>query len=215
MPANTPNRLYPYPLPADPTDIPGDMQRLAEAIDDDVCQLTADVHGRPAARFRGTGTYASPTPAFPVNGPPTPYTARVPFDVVDFNTANIQMNSANVGDRMIFPQDPGYYFALATVYVPVLTVAGASTIFMGLQIRRADGTNPGSLLPSTRLAGCSHNVPVDANDRNVRVMSLGVGVFMNGSTDAFSVEWRADTTPDVAEYVIGERTLTILKMTES
>lgn len=36
MPANTPNRGYPYPLPADPVNIPGDLQSLAEDIDDDI-----------------------------------------------------------------------------------------------------------------------------------------------------------------------------------
>jgi len=80
---------------------------------------------------------------------------------------------------------------------------------------RGDYTNPTSLATAPRLGGTSHNVPVDANDRNVRVLSLAVGCFMNGTTDAFSVEFRADTTPNTAGYVIGERTITILKMTQS
>jgi hypothetical protein len=33
MPANTPNTDLPYPLPADPIDTAGDIQRLAEAVD--------------------------------------------------------------------------------------------------------------------------------------------------------------------------------------
>lgn len=212
MPASTPNRLYPYPLPGDPTDIPGDMQRLAEAIDDDVCALGTGFTARPVARFRGTGTYASPTPAFPVNSPPNIFTARIPFDTTDFNTANITLSSTGVGDRLIFPEDPGFYFAFATVYVPVNTVAGTTVTFMGLQIRRGDITNS-TLGASVRLGGSSSNVPVDADDRNVRVQVLGVGAYMNGTTDAFSIEWRVDTTPDTASYIINERTLTILKMT--
>jgi hypothetical protein len=215
MPALTPNRFYPYSLPGDPADVPAALQALAEAIDADVCALQDGLSGRPVARFRGTGTYDSPSPTHPVNSPPTPYTDRVPFDTVDFNTANVTMMSSAVGQRLIFPEDPGFYFALATVYVPVLTVAGATVTYMGLQLRRGDATNPTSLLPAPRLGGSGHNVPVDANDRNVRVLSLGVGAFMNGTTDAFSVEFRADTTPDVAAYTIGERTITILKMTQS
>jgi hypothetical protein len=83
---------------------------------------------------------------------------------------------------------------------------------MGLQIRRADITNP-TLGASSRLGGVSSNFPVDADDRNVRVQALGLGAYMNGTTDAFSIEWRVDTTPDTASYVINERTFTLLKMT--
>jgi hypothetical protein len=216
MPAFTPNRSYPYSLPGDPADVPAALQSLAEAIDADVCALQNGLTGRPVARFRGTGPFASTSTSRPnVNAPSTPYEDRIPFNVTDFNTANVIMTSPDVGQRLIFPDDPGFYFALVTVYVPTFTIAGATVSFLGLQIRLGDYTNPTSLLPATRLAGCSHNVPVDANDRNVRVMSLAVGCFMNGTTDAFSVEFRADTTPDTAEYVIGERTITILKMTES
>lgn len=216
MPLNTPNRLYPYPIPADPTDIPGDMQRLAEAIDDDVCALQNGLTGRPVARFRGTGPFISESTARAnVNAPATPYDDRIPFNVTDFNTANVIMTSPDVGQRLIFPDDPGFYFALVTVYVPVFTIAGATVSYMGLQVRRGDFTNPTSLVPAPRLAGSSHNVPVDAFDRNVRVMSLGLGAFMNGTTDAFSVEFRADTTPNTSGYEIGERTITILKMTTS
>lgn len=35
MPANTPNRQYPYPLGPDPIDVAGDIKRLAEAVDAD------------------------------------------------------------------------------------------------------------------------------------------------------------------------------------
>lgn len=216
MPAFTVNRGYPYSLPADPANVPAALQSLAEAIDDDVCALQNGLTGRPVARFRGTGAYASTSTSRPfVNSPATPYDDRIPFDTTDFNTANVIMTSPDVGQRLIFPDDPGFYFALATVYVPTNTTAGATVNFLGLQIRRGDFTNPTSLLTAPRLGGCSHNVPVDANDRNVRVMSLSVGCFMNGTTDAFSVEFRADTTPDTASYVIGERTITILKMTTS
>jgi len=216
MPATTPNRFYPYPLPGDPTDVPGDLQALAEAIDEDVCALQTGLVGRPVARFRGTTPFTSESTArASVNAPATPYEDRIPFDTEDFNTANVIMTSQDVGQRLIFPDDPGFYFALVTLYVPTFTIAGATVNFLGLQIRRGDFTNPTVLVPAPRLAGCSHNVPVDANDRNVRVMSLSVGAFMNGTTDAFSVEFRADTTPNTSGYAIGERTITILKMTES
>ena len=216
MPGTTPNRFYPYPFPTDPTDVPGDLQRLAEAIDADVCALQDGLTGRPVARFRGTTPFVSESTARAnVNAPATPYDDRIPFNVTDFNTANVIMTSPDVGQRLIFPDDPGFYFAVATVYVPVFTIAGATVSYMGLQIRRGDFTNPTSLVPAPRLGGTSHNVPVDSFDRNVRVLQLAVGCFMNGTTDAFSVEFRADTTPNTAGYAIGDRTITILKMTQS
>lgn len=44
MPSTTANRAYPYPVAGDAVDIPGDMQRLASAIDTDVkaVKATAD-----------------------------------------------------------------------------------------------------------------------------------------------------------------------------
>lgn len=212
MPANTVNRGYPYPLPTDPADVPAALQSLAEAVDADVCDLL-QVPGRQVAQFRGTGTFASPSPSQPLSPPPTDHFYRVPFTVEEFDTIGVEMQSQEIGNRLIFPTVPGFYFALATVQVPVLTIGGATVTYMGLQIRKGDATNPLSL--ATRLNGASHNVPVDSNDRNVRIMSAGAGAFMNGTSDAFTVEWRADTTPNVSEYVINERVLTIIRMTQS
>lgn len=211
MPAFTVNRGYPYPLGSDPADVPGALQSLAEAIDDDVCAFQDTIANRPAARFVGTGPFASVSPTHPVNSPPTPYTDRIPFNVEVFNTANIVMMSEAVGYRLIWPQDPGFYFAVVTVSIPQLTLA-ATTDYLGLQVRRGDGTNPTSLVPAPRLAGTSN--PVGSGPQG-RILSLGLGVFMNGTTDAFSVEFRAATNPAVSEYVIGDRSITILKMTES
>jgi hypothetical protein len=211
MPAFTVNRNYPYPLPTDPADVPQALQDLAEAIDDDVCAFRDSVGNRPVARFTGTGPFASPSPTHPVNSPPTPYEDRIPFDTEMFNTANITMMSPSVGYRLIWPQDPGFYFAVVTVSVPQLTLA-ATTDYLGLQVRRGDGTNPTSLIPAPRLAGTSN--PVGSGPQG-RILSLGVGAFMNGTTDAFSVEFRAATNPAVSQYVIGDRSITILKMTES
>ena len=213
MPAFTVNRNYPYAIPADVTDIPQAFEDLATAIDADVCALQNGLTGRPVARFRGVGPFDSISPTHPVNAPPTPYTDRIPFNVTDFNTANVTMTSAEIGQRLIFPEDPGFYFAMVTLAVPPLTVAGASTLFLGLQIRRGDFTNPMSLVTAPLLAACANSASVTADDRNLRLMSLGCGVFMNGTTDAFSVEFRADTNPDVAAYTISDRTITILKMT--
>lgn len=211
MPALTANRAYPYATAGDPADVPFAMQALAEAIDDDVCQFGNGLTGRPVARYRGVGTYASPSPSQPLTPPPTDSYYRVPFTVEDFDTIGCSMQSQEAGNRLIFPASPGFYFAFATVYVPTLTLATTVT-FMGLQIRRGIISNPLAL--ASRIGGTSNNVPVDLVDSSMRLMTIGVGIQMDGVDDALCVEWRADTNPDVAEYVIGERTLTILKMTQ-
>jgi hypothetical protein len=55
MTATTPTRHYPYPLPADPFDVPGDMQALAEAVDDDVqANLANVIKPRKYVKLRGT-----------------------------------------------------------------------------------------------------------------------------------------------------------------
>lgn len=206
----TPNRLYPYADPADPADVAGHLQEMAEAIDADVCALTDAVASRPSARFRGTGTFVSESTAFPLTAPPFPSFFRLPFNIEDYDTADVDMQPQEVGNRLIKPNQAGFYFCLATLQVPTLTLA-ATVNFMGFQLRKGNAASP--LLGATRLSGDSHNIPVNADDRNVRIFSVGGGSFMNGTTDAFCLEFRADTTPDVAGYPVYERSLTLIKMT--
>lgn len=208
MPATTPNRFYPYPLPADPTDIPGDMQRLAEAIDDDVCALTDAVTGRPVSKFRGTEAFASLTTSLGSSVG----TVRLPWDTTDFNLVPCTMQSQEVGNRLIKPEVPGFYFATASLQVPTLTLAGTVNVLI-LQIRRGNAALP--LNVASFVAGVSHRVPVGADDQGVRLMTVSAGMFMNGTTDAWSIEFFADTTPDVAEYIVNERSLTVMRMTQS
>lgn len=208
MPASTVNRLYPYSIPGDPNDVPQALQDLVEAIDDDVCTLL-QTGGRPASRFRGTGTYNSPA-ASGIGGDTT---NRVPFDTIDFNNANVTMQTMVTGNRLLFPEDPGFYVGIATVQVPTLTTVVTSVDYIGLQIRRGNISSPAVL--ATRLAGGGNHIPANADDRNVRVIAVATGGFFNGTTDAFSIEFRAMTTPTIADYPIRERTLTILKMTQS
>lgn len=208
MPANTANRGYPYSLPTDPADVPGALQALAEAIDDDVCALTESVTGRPSSRFRGTGVFES----FTTSLGSTVGTRRLPFDTTDFNDVPATVLSQEVGFRLIQPDVPGFYAVVATLDVPVLTFA-ATIAQMRLEVRRCDSTNPS--LDGTLLAGTTHHFAVDGVDRNVRRFSVGTASFMNGTSNAFSVEFFADTTPDVPSYAVNERSLTILRMTTS
>lgn len=213
MVAFTPNRSYPYSTAGDPADVPAAMQSLAEAIDADVCAVMDSIEGREVARFRGTGTYSSPAASVTMDAPPFPAFYRLPFDTVDFDTVGVAVQSQDPQNRLMKPTVAGFYFAIATVAVPVLTVSGATVSFLEVAIHRGNATTPAT--GTSRQSGVSHNVPVEvAGDRNVRIFSTSSGGFFNGTTDAFAVEFRADTAPNIASYPIGERTLTILRMTQ-
>lgn len=54
MPATTPNRLYPYPVPSDPVDVPGDIQRLAESICADLQTVESMIRPRPIVQLRSS-----------------------------------------------------------------------------------------------------------------------------------------------------------------
>lgn len=213
MAAITPNRNYPYSTAGDPADVPFALQALAEAIDVDVCTLIDGVAPRQVARIRGTGSYASPTPSVAIGSPPFPSFNRVPFDTVDFDTVGIELQSQDPLNRLMKPTVPGFYFAIATVFVPVLTTAGTTVSFLDISINRGNASAPASV--ASRQASSSHNVPSISFGGPVRVFSVSSGGFFNGTTDAFSVNFRADTSPNIASYPIGERSLTILRMTQS
>jgi hypothetical protein len=67
MPGFTPQRGYPYPLPADPfhpagsPDDPGDIQLLAEAINDDIQGLDDLLQPRKLVKLRGGVNQVVPT----------------------------------------------------------------------------------------------------------------------------------------------------------
>lgn len=210
----TPNRNYPYSTPGDRADVPFALQALAEAIDVDLCALSDGVAPRQAARIRGTGTYASPTPSVAIGSPPFPSFNRVPFDTIDFDTVGVELQSQDPLNRLVKPTVAGFYFAIATVFVPTLTTSGVTVSFLDISINRGNASSPANT--ASRQASSSYNDPVNlTSDNGVRVFSVSSGGFFNGTTDAFSLNFRADTSPNVSSYPIGERSLTILRMTQS
>lgn len=213
MATTTPNRGYPYPnLGTDPNDIPGDLQALAEAIDADVCTLLNGVVGRPVARIRGTGTFQSLSAAGIVG---QPQVNRVPFDTVDFDPFGLlELGDQTINNRMVRVTQPGFYMAIMTIQVPTFTTAGVTVNYNRWQMRRGNVTTP-SVVAGVRISADSHNIPTNNDDANVRLMSAAGGAFFDGITDAYSCEFMAITTPTTPEYPVNERTLTVLRMTES
>lgn len=193
MVAFTPNRGYPYSQPADPVDIPGDLQRLAEAVDTDVAALTANIPLRPAIRFRGTDAIAAVT-FTPLNPG-----EELPFDFVSFDTG---LPYAISGDHItIRPQLPGYYYAVATISIPRPTTGTSRN---GLTVRIKKNT-------ITFTQNTNHLQP-SASD-GIRTGSARAGIHMNGTTDALVVEFASTLpTPALDQYTVTERTLTLVRM---
>lgn len=77
MAGTTPNRLYPYPTSGDAFDIPGDIERLAEALDVDMQLLFDSTIQRPFAKV----SWRSATNQTFVPDQAT----EVQFDYVDFD----------------------------------------------------------------------------------------------------------------------------------
>ena len=200
MPATTPNRFYPYPVPADTTDIPGDLQRLAEAIDTDLCDLTANIPVRPALRLRGTEAIVANT-FDPLNTG-----EELPFDIEDFNTGLPYLVSfGTVANEGFFwtmrPQLAGFYQVTGTVAIPRPTT-GTSRNRLEVQILK-------NTIPVSR----SGNYLQPSASDGIRTGSARTGIHMNGTTDSLALKFSSSVAAGgLDQYTITERTLTLVRM---
>lgn len=107
MPAFTPLRGYPYSIPADPTDVPGAIQDLAEAIDTDIATIRAAFPRRPSVQVSSTAPQLTGT-----LGTNTPLT----FDRVDFDSGGVLTN--DLWRQGWLNPGPGVWLVLGRVAVP-------------------------------------------------------------------------------------------------
>ena len=210
MPATTPNRSYPYPVPADRVDIPGDIQRLAESVDSDLCTLTQTIPVRPALRLRGTDTSAVFThPADPFPG------AAVHFDIEDFRTPGISYTLAHsisgTGQKAVLRiNEPGAFHVIGSLAVPRPT-DGVNRIEMRVFLRTGQsGAGP-------VVAARSVHLQPSASD-GIRTMSVstlirssGSGVAGEGYVSLWFLSHRSSLFSDDT-YTVGERSITVVRM---
>lgn len=200
MPGSTANRAYPYPVPADPVDIPDDIQDLAEAVDADLCDLTASIPLRPAIRIRGTNAIACST-FLPLNAG-----EELPFDTIDFNTGLPFLVSQGtvVNEGFVWsikPQLPGFYHVIGTVAIPRPTT-GTSRNMLAV-----------SILKNTAIAAKNSNHLQPSASDGIRTGSARVGIHMNGTTDGLSLKFSSSVAAGGLDvYTVTERTLTIIRM---
>lgn len=200
MPGSTVNRGYPYPLPADPTDIPGDLQDLAEAVDADLCDLTASIPVRPALRIRGTNAVVANT-FLPLNTG-----EEMEFDIEDFNTGiPYLVTSGSVVNEGFFwsisPQLPGFYHLIGTIAIPRPTT-GTSRNMLAVAAQKN----------SIFIARNSNHLQPSASD-GIRTGSVRTGIHMNGTTDTLQLKFSSSVAAGgLDQYTVTERTLTLVRM---
>lgn len=210
MPATTPNRAYPYPVPADTTDIPGDIQRLAEAVDDDLCTLTASVPIRPALQLRG----ATPVRVFTHPADPFPG-AAVDYDIEEFRTPGITYTLSHsisgTGQKAVLRiNEPGAYMVFGSLAIPRPT-DGVNRVALRLQLRTGQsGAGP---IVTDR----SVHLQPSASD-GIRTMSVATLIRSSGSGVAgegyVSMWFRSSRSSDFSDdtYTVGARRLTVIRM---
>lgn len=126
MPATTPFRGYPYPVPGDPVNVPGDLQALAEAIDDDLEAVSAMIAARPSAQMRSS--QAQSVAPLTLSGG-TLQLAALRFDSVDFDTGGF--TSITTQPTLLTLTVGRVYWVWATVQFPAFdnTTEDESVLF--------------------------------------------------------------------------------------
>ena len=159
MSGTTPNRGYPYPTSGDTFDVPGDIQRLAEAIDLDMENLDNSLVQRPFALVSWQG--ASQT--FPAD-----QTTEAEFNFVHADNAGIS-NLSQQPTRLT-PTSPGLWAVWGAVRTPV-----AQSNIRDLFLR----VNGGDL---TR-----QNFHVNESTQSQGMMTACAMAFMDGVSDYFTM----------------------------
>ena len=197
MPALTPNRGYPYPVATDDNDVPGDLQRFAEAVDADLFTLVNAIPLRPAVRFRGTDPVAAVT-FQPLNPGQT-----LSFDLVDFDTGlPYTVTTVEDGGTFIRPQLQGFYYIMGTVAVPRPT-SGVNRNSLEVSLKNLIGVT---------YFGTSSQLQPSASD-GIRTQYAAGGQFFNGTTDGVKLEFSSRLpTVGLDTYTVTERTLMLIRM---
>lgn len=202
MPANTPNRIYPYPVPGDPTDVPGDLERFAVRVDADLRDLENESVPRAMAQFLGTIT--NTVPGVSTSGPLT-------WQLTDYNTVPV-----NFTDRAVVPVTDatttalrvnytGYWYIGSSVQIGT-AVSGDGIDMLGVEILRNGGATPANARTTT------HDVvfPTDST----HVLDVSCGLFLNAG-DTVGVRGLVGRSAGTAPARFERRSITLLRMTRS
>jgi hypothetical protein len=188
MPGTTPNRGYPYSLPADPFDVPAAIEALARAVDTDMQDLMDATVRRPFAKVSAT----SPTPQiFPAD-----VVTAARFDFVDVDSDGMT-NLAQQPTR-ITPTSAGLYFIWGSIVRSDFSGSAGATDWYIFQNETAlDRTN-------------FHNSPGHSSSTQITIGSMA---FADGVDDYFSVRFEPDRGID--DYRILQRQMAVFRLTNT
>lgn len=196
MPLFTPNRGYPYSVPGDPADVPAALQALAEAVNDDVQALQDLVGPRPMARVRGTTQVVTGGAAVTFND--------LPFELTDFNIGGAV---APITNGTLTINLPGLWFMVGTLVYPS-PLPAANIDYVGVKIM--------DTAANAEIAENSvHSNPALAELQ--RQMDVGGSAYIPPGSEPYTFNLRGEVgrSAGTAQYALRERTLTVIRMTES
>lgn len=184
MAGTTPNRLYPYPTSGDPFDVPGDLQRLAEAIDLDMQDLDDALVQRPMAVVSYQGT----AQLFPAD-----VTTQATFNFVHVDTAGI--SNLGVQPTRLTPTSPGLWCVWGAMLIPDLQATVQDTFLRvnGGDLQRASlHSNP--ISPGHMATACAM-------------------AYMDGVDDYFTMTFLPDAAVFADDYRISIKRMGCFRLT--
>ncbi|MZE53828.1 hypothetical protein GTY86_35505 [Streptomyces sp. SID5770] len=202
----TPNQGYPYPAPADPNDVPGVLQALAESIDTNLAVQAGRVRPRAMAQFLGT-----------VNNviPGTALQGSLTWQLTDFNTVAydpVQQADTpavrpftDAATTALRVQHAGFWFIYGTVQCRSVPTS-ANLDELGMEILRN-----GSATPANSRSG-SHDVNLTAEPTFLIDAACGLPL---AAGDTISLRGLVRRSSGTSSAVFGRRSITLLRMTES
>lgn len=194
MPGTTP-RGYPYPVPTDPTNVPQDLQNLAEAWDADLTAVSNTIGTRPSFRV------FSSVPQNLLVAFASSFTLTFPS--IDYNIDGAFTPTSGAAQSTITPLLPGFWWLTAACsYARPAALPAPNFDEFGISIQS------GGTVYTKRN---THSEPVAGENRT---LSVGTGVFLDGSTPIQAV-FTANRVTTVPIYTVYNRSFTGFRMTES
>lgn len=193
--AVTPNRNYPYPLPTDVADVPGALEELAVAVENDVQFQYDRVAQRSVAKAWRTSSQSVISN----------WSSGSAFFLLLDDGFQINVNADfTVNGSRLYPTQPGFYLFLTTVSFPVVSLTTPYP-----EVRRTELFANGTVL----LASSSLTNDLQVVDGSVEAVASG-GRFMNGTTDYVQVAARiySDNGAIIPTVRINTRSITGIRM---
>jgi hypothetical protein len=206
MPGFTPNFTFPYPLPADPADVPTALKDLAESIDFNLGQLENLLKPRTMAQFRGT---------VPNTLSGTAIAGSLTWQLTDFNTVGSAFvpNGAvtavqpivDASTNAITVNHDGFWWIFGSAQAQSQVVA-ANIDELGVEI-----LHNGNATPAHSRSG-THNT-VNATDPTIVVDACAGIPLLAG--DTVGLRGLVRRASGAAEVRFLNRSITLLRMTTS